>query len=370
MNWWKAGVLAGGGALALACAAALVPGAPPTAPEAPAPVAVEPPAAERSAPPAAWPKTLADAEAERAAAANPAPPAAWAPEEIAAARARCDAVLKGLDIAVSPEPPLREGSCGAPAPVRLASVGKSPRVSFSPPALVTCDLAAALHAWVQRDLQPLAREHLGSDIATIETMSDYACRNVYGQTRGRRSEHSRVNALDIRGFVTARARAAAVLAGWGPTARDLKTQLAAAAPGGFVTTVTAEPETPAAAKPEASPPRAVAAADPLGGFTRSPWTDGASKTLSGLGFKAPQDGASPPPLWLGGPKPAAKTSGGGPLKAAANGGGEDGLFAFLHAAHRSACRIFGTVLGPEANAAHRNHFHVDMALRPRGSFCQ
>ena len=36
---------------------------------------------------------------------------------------------------------------------------------------------------------------------------------------------------------------------------------------------------------------------------------------------------------------------------------------FLRAAHRSACKIFGTVLGPEANNAHKNHFHVDMAER-------
>ncbi len=37
--------------------------------------------------------------------------------------------------------------------------------------------------------------------------------------------------------------------------------------------------------------------------------------------------------------------------------------AFLHDAHDAACRIFGTTLGPEANDAHRNHFHVDMAER-------
>ena len=36
---------------------------------------------------------------------------------------------------------------------------------------------------------------------------------------------------------------------------------------------------------------------------------------------------------------------------------------FLRAAHRSACTLFNTVLGPEANNAHQNHFHVDMAER-------
>ena len=36
---------------------------------------------------------------------------------------------------------------------------------------------------------------------------------------------------------------------------------------------------------------------------------------------------------------------------------------FLRAAHRSACKLFNTVLGPEANNAHQNHFHLDMAER-------
>ncbi len=35
--------------------------------------------------------------------------------------------------------------------------------------------------------------------------------------------------------------------------------------------------------------------------------------------------------------------------------------AFLQALHSSACRRFGTVLGPDYNAAHYNHFHFDMS---------
>ena len=42
---------------------------------------------------------------------------------------------------------------------------------------------------------------------------------------------------------------------------------------------------------------------------------------------------------------------------------------FLRAAHAAACRIFGTTLGPEANNAHRNHFHVDMAKRKYKKIC-
>lgn len=32
---------------------------------------------------------------------------------------------------------------------------------------------------------------------------------------------------------------------------------------------------------------------------------------------------------------------------------------FLHTAHEGACRFFRVVLGPHANAAHANHFHLD-----------
>ncbi len=35
--------------------------------------------------------------------------------------------------------------------------------------------------------------------------------------------------------------------------------------------------------------------------------------------------------------------------------------AFLRALQASACRRFGTVLGPDYNAAHRDHFHFDMS---------
>lgn len=37
---------------------------------------------------------------------------------------------------------------------------------------------------------------------------------------------------------------------------------------------------------------------------------------------------------------------------------------FLRALHQSACRRFRVVLGPDANALHRNHFHFDMGPGP------
>ncbi len=40
---------------------------------------------------------------------------------------------------------------------------------------------------------------------------------------------------------------------------------------------------------------------------------------------------------------------------------------FLRIVHQSACKRFGTVLGPNYNAAHRDHFHME---QKRGSFCR
>jgi len=65
---------------------------------------------------------------------------------------------------------------------------------------------------------------------------------------------------------------------------------------------------------------------------------------------------------LGGPKPQ---TGAEPDTPALNG-----KMDFLREAHQAACRIFGTVLGPEANSAHKNHFHVDMADRKGFTICE
>lgn len=42
----------------------------------------------------------------------------------------------------------------------------------------------------------------------------------------------------------------------------------------------------------------------------------------------------------------------------------------LRRMHRTACGPFGTVLGPEANRFHRDHFHFDTARYRSGSYCR
>lgn len=42
----------------------------------------------------------------------------------------------------------------------------------------------------------------------------------------------------------------------------------------------------------------------------------------------------------------------------------------LRVMHERACGIFGTVLGPESDRFHRDHFHLDVAQHGNGSYCR
>ena len=303
------------------------------------------------------------AHAEQATA-TPAPAAGWSAVDVQLEQARCTVLFKGLDIVAKPAVPLRDNECGAPAPVELISVGKSPQVTFYPPVMVTCDLAAALHRWINKDLQPLARTHLGAQVIRIDTMSSYSCRTAYGRKNARLSEHGRANAVDIRAFLTADGKTADVLTDWGPTGREIAAQVATAkkseaerlAVGVKVTPApaTANVATGTNASPAPAPVNAGRPAIAIGTQLTPPAALSLPSTSDkGLGLTP---GGSPPQR-LGGPEHPSDI---------ASGPKTD----FLRAAHASACKVFGTVLGPEANAAHRNHFHVDMAERKIKTICE
>jgi hypothetical protein len=251
--------------------------------------------------------------------------------------------------------------------MKLISLGKNPQVAFSPPPTITCDMVATLAKWLQHDVQPLARQHLGAPIARIETMSSYSCRNAYGRAHGRVSEHGKADAIDIGSFVTARGQAALVIADWGPTARQIAAEAAAAQKAAKAAEGKAPPQpgVSASAK-DPLPPRKTAAAKapPAAAATMTPLDlrPGVVIGVPGIALEMPDrtQGGMPsfglaPPSRLGGPKP--------PPAAVAAPVDPDRKTDFLRAAHRSACKLFNTVLGPEANNWHRNHFHLDMAER-------
>lgn len=340
-----------------------------------------------------WPKTLPEAQAESQAKTRP--PATWSPEEIAVGRARCQAILKRIDAVAIPQEPIRQGNCGTPAPIQLVSIGRNPQVSLSPPATINCDLAESLQSWLEEDVQPLARKHMGQNVIKIEVMSSYSCRNAYGRTGNKLSEHGRANALDIRGFVTSTGKTAYVLEDWGTTQREIAARVAAEkAKAAQALAEQQAAEKAAAAQAAGRNAPAASASNTGSGVARSTISEGLPRltitlpgSSGGNAGRAPSmsEGFSMAPSRLGGPKPAdledALDDSPGDI-IWINQSGKDAITAattrakpqeaapiverkqaFLHAVHDSACRRFGTTLGPEANSAHRNHLHVDLAMR-------
>lgn len=78
----------------------------------------------------------------------------------------------------------------------------------------TCPLVATWVMFEQQQLQPLAREHLGSPVARLDHFGTFACRNIYHRKNARRSEHARAAALDLAGFRLADGRRITVLDDW------------------------------------------------------------------------------------------------------------------------------------------------------------
>ncbi|WP_291001029.1 extensin family protein [Hyphomicrobium sp.] len=324
---------------------------------------------------------LPERKTAKAAPIEPPLPDVWTAAEIDAAKARCTQALKGLDAVITPEPPIKQGACGTPAPIRLSRLAK---VTFTPAALINCGMLAPLQTWITKDLQPLAARQLGAKITTIEVMSDYSCRTAFGRVGNKLSQHAYVDALDIRGFVTDKGQKVHVLDGWGATNRDIAAAVAAAK-AGEEKLAQAQAE---AAKPQQDNPRNAKSgasgkpATPGAGLVKATRVDSVDVVTAIL----PGPSKKPPlAARLGGPaaeaapadarKQERKATDKGREKTAALSPGAlatppAGPHArFLRQAHAAACRIFGTTLGPEANEAHRNHFHVDMAERKIKKIC-
>lgn len=288
------------------------------------------------------------------------PPDVWTPEEQAANLRSCVQLLAPAVVNVELEEPMKRGQCGTAAPLVLRSVGAAEKVEFTPAPTMNCRLAASLGEWVEKVLQPAAQQALGSRIKRIIGSSSYSCRNIYNNPKLTLSEHATGNAIDIAGFVTTDGRTIMVAKGWGPTDRDIvaaKKKAAAqagkkdpAAPAGEPVDNAKDGEkSDETGDDKAKRPGPAAAA-------KSPSIAEAGKKASAkekgqlvkANFKREdaEAGASRPgPLAPAGTKEAA----------------------FLKRLHGGSCTLFTTVLGPEANEAHRDHFHLDMKVRRTGA---
>ena len=199
----------------------------------------------------------------------------------------------------------------------LKSLGSDTKVEIDPPATVTCALAKALSTWLNETVQPEAKALFSSQVVKLQNATSYNCRNRYGSAYQPLSEHALANALDVSEFVLASGEHITVLDSW---PKVLST------PRAPVPNPAREPEVKAA-KPTTEKVSVVTAAK----------------------AKAVAPPSPPPVASEPTPNPKAK---------------------FVKHVHDEACHEFGTVLGPEANDAHKNHFHLDMKERRRAGLCQ
>jgi hypothetical protein len=236
----------------------------------------------------------------------------------------------------------------------------------------------------------------------VRNVSGYVCRNRVGTTvhADRLSEHALANAIDIAAFVTADGRTVDVLGRWGPTARDLREQQETAweavqeakaatkeadtkAAEAARAARSARGNKQAAAKAEAE--RTKQEAERRKEHAQEKEAEWRRALARAAEFqKLGREGGQTPRLQRGDRKRTDGARGLRPVARTADAKGtipipesEDGESlgptpdaVFLRRLHRGACSTFGTVLGPDANEAHRNHFHLDLATRKRSAFCE
>lgn len=126
--------------------------------------------------------------------------------------AQCRVDLRNLGVDFQPLPDRQFGpGCAIVGTVKLLDVG----VPTTNLGAVRCGQARTYAQWARNAVAPAAYQILGSELAKIETMGSYACRNTVG-TRGpaRRSGHAIANAIDVSGFQLKDGRRITILRDW------------------------------------------------------------------------------------------------------------------------------------------------------------
>lgn len=197
---------------------------------------------------------------------GPAPlPQTWSEAETREAAFECGRLFAGDRFDAKFLPAIRNGVCGTPAPVAVKYINHVPRVELRPAVTISCPVSDALERWLREVVQPAAKEMLDATVIRLVVLAGYDCRQRYGGTSERISQHAFAKAIDISEFVTAKGEHIRLPEHW--DAKDERGR-------------------------------------------------------------------------------------------------------FLRVVHQGACGVFSTVLGPEANQAHRNHFHFDLTERRGRALCE
>jgi hypothetical protein len=122
----------------------------------------------------------------------------------------CDQRLAAI-AAFVPRPSVAgPGQCGGADLVSLRAVrlADGHEIAIEPPAVLRCEMAESLAAWVRDEVAPRFAAR-GSALTAVRQADSYTCRNRDNAKTGRISEHAHGNALDISSFVTADRRSIA-----------------------------------------------------------------------------------------------------------------------------------------------------------------
>lgn len=123
--------------------------------------------------------------------------------------AQCLTDLTNLGVAFERLPDRQFGpGCGIVGTVKLLDVG----VPTTNLGAVRCGQARTYAGWARNAVGPAAYQILGSELAKMESMGSFACRNVAGTSR--RSGHAIANAIDVGAFVLKDGRRISVLNDW------------------------------------------------------------------------------------------------------------------------------------------------------------
>lgn len=127
--------------------------------------------------------------------------------------AQCLADLRTMGVGYRSLPDKDFGNgCGLSGAVQLLEIG----VPVTGITAIRCGEARAFSGWVRNALAPAAYQILGSELASVQGMGSYACRNVVGTRRGgdRRSGHAIANAVDVGGVTLKDGRRVTILGDW------------------------------------------------------------------------------------------------------------------------------------------------------------
>ncbi len=324
------------------------------------------------------------------------PTVAWKDPKVAAAREACAKMLEGVTLDYEQLDPIKKGFCGAPAPILVKSIG-DPAVIISPPATMRCTLAVALDAWLRETVQPAASV-LGSRVVTLRNASSYKCRNRYGGANTRISEHALANALDISEFVFASGQRFKVLGNWpyGAIARPIAPEpplpnphrvadaaiqraMASEETMGAIVAVSTRPSfgnalaavTKVKTNPFVRPTPPPVAQPPLSPLPRTSSSGSGRKARTPIAAVKSNPFVSPLPA--PGASPLAEEPDSDEVSSEPSPPRKlqpEDAAAFMRVIHNDACKTFETVLGPAANAAHKDHFHFDMKKRRYVKICE